>query len=66
MWPSSLTNDFPGRSYSELEKIKLSKSFVKSKKKKENYPVCKETSLWGFILCLYEILFDILGILQIG
>lgn len=36
VWPSSLTNDFPGRSYRELEKIILSKSFVKSKLKIKN------------------------------
>lgn len=55
VWPSSLTNDFPGRSYRELEKIILSKSFVKSKKKiknKKKKPVCKETSLLGFIVSL--------------
>lgn len=75
VWPSSLTNDFPGRSYRELEKIILSKSFVKSKKKKKNLKknqFARKLPYWDLLShCSkynieYEILFDIFGILQIG
>lgn len=73
VWPSSLTNDFPGRSYRELEKIILSKSFVKSKNKnKKNTQFARKLPYWDlFSHCSeynieYEILFDIFGKLQIG
>lgn len=70
-----ITNDFPGRSYRELEKIILSKSFVKSKKKKKNLKknqFARKLPYWDLLShCSkynieYEILFDIFGILQIG